>query len=106
MLRRSLPILPLAFCTLFFSTTASTHSVRRRAGQLITTTQLGGVSPAITTGPQSQRIASGATATLSVTASGTGPLTYQWYAGVTGNTANPIAGATGSTYTTPALTNT
>jgi hypothetical protein len=62
-------------------------------------------SPSITSQPQSQSIASGQTASLSVTASGVA-LSYQWYTGTTGNTASPIGGATASTYTTPALTST
>ncbi len=60
-------------------------------------------APNITTQPASQEVASGASATLSVTASGE-DLTYQWYTGNSGDTANPIAGATGSTITTSALT--
>ncbi len=63
-------------------------------------------SPTITAEPQDTTITTGGTATLSVTASGTGPLTYQWYAGASGDTGNPIAGATGASYTTPALTTT
>ncbi|WP_253841975.1 ExeM/NucH family extracellular endonuclease [Actinokineospora globicatena] len=61
-------------------------------------------APAITAEPQDASIASGATATLNVTASGTGPLTYQWYAGASGNTSNPVNGATTASFTTPALT--
>ncbi|MES2467093.1 MAG: hypothetical protein V4675_07315 [Verrucomicrobiota bacterium] len=69
-----------------------------------TITVTGGVSPpAITTQPAaSTTINAGSTAVLSVGASGTSPA-YQWYAGAAGNTANPIAGAVASTYTTPAL---
>jgi YD repeat-containing protein len=40
----------------------------------------------------------GGTRTLSVTAGGTG-LTYQWYAGDSGNTSQPVGGATTSTLT-------
>ncbi len=36
-------------------------------------------------------------------ATGTGPLTYQWFNGSSGSTASPIAGATAATFTTPAL---
>jgi hypothetical protein len=54
--------------------------------------------------PQDQTIAYGATATLTVAATGTAPLTYQWYAGHSGDTAAPVAGAAATTYTTPALT--
>ncbi len=60
-------------------------------------------APNITTQPASQEVASGATATLSVAASGD-DLTYQWYSGNSGDTASPVAGATGSTFTTTALT--
>jgi hypothetical protein len=61
--------------------------------------------PTITTQPQSQTIPRGQIATLSVVASG-GGLSYQWYIGATGTTTSPIAGATASSYTTPALTST
>ena len=47
----------------------------------------------------------GATTTLTATASGTGPFTYQWYEGSSGAN-NPIAGATNSSYTTPPITET
>jgi len=60
-------------------------------------------APAISVQPQSQTIGSGQSATLSVTASGTAPLTYQWYQGVSPS-GTAISGATSSTYTTPALT--
>src|SRR6185295_1758710 len=62
--------------------------------------------PSITTQPASQTIGSGQTATLSVVATGTAPLAYQWYIGTSGTTTSPINGATGSSYTTPALTTT
>jgi predicted extracellular nuclease len=60
-------------------------------------------APSITTGPQSQAITSGQTATLSVVASGTTPLSYQWYQGSAGDTSAPV-GANAASYTTPALT--
>jgi hypothetical protein len=59
-------------------------------------------APAITAQPASATIASGSTATLSVTATGTG-LTYQWYRGTSGIKTYPVSGATGRTFTTPAL---
>jgi hypothetical protein len=59
--------------------------------------------PAIVTHPSSGSIASGSSTILSVSASGSS-LGYQWYAGSSGTTTNPIAGATGSTFTTPNLT--
>jgi len=62
------------------------------------------VPPTITTQPVSQPITSGQPATLTVAATGTPPLAYQWYQGQSGDTSTPIPGATGSSYTTPVLT--
>jgi hypothetical protein len=45
----------------------------------------------------------GMTAVLSVAVDSTLPVSYQWYQGLTGDTANPIPGATASSYTTPVL---
>ena len=42
---------------------------------------------------------------LTVVATGSGTLTYQWYQGTSGS-GTPIGGATSSSYTTPALTST
>jgi beta-galactosidase len=55
--------------------------------------------PSILTQPVSQTVNGGATATFSVTAGGTGPFTYQWL-----RNGVAIPGATGTSYTTPALT--
>ncbi|MCC7007864.1 MAG: hypothetical protein IT184_03535, partial [Acidobacteria bacterium] len=66
----------------------------------------GGTAPTITTQPLSPSIANGATATLTVAATGTTPLSYQWYLGTSPNTGSPIGGATAASYTTPALTST
>jgi hypothetical protein len=60
--------------------------------------------PKITTQPVGGMIASGTSKTLSVVATGTPTMTYQWYIGASGNTASPIGGATAATYTTPNLT--
>ena len=54
--------------------------------------------PSITVHPLSQIIASGQTALLTVEASGTEPLAYQWYRGATGDTSEPISGANSSSY--------
>jgi len=62
-------------------------------------------TPTITTEPMSQTINTGQTAVLSVVAAGTTP-SYQWYQGTSPSTANPIAGATSPSYTTPALNTT
>lgn len=60
--------------------------------------------PQISAQPAGPIIKSGGTATLSVTASGSGTLSYQWYEGPSGTTTTPISGATSSSYTTPAIT--
>ncbi|MGB9334334.1 MAG: immunoglobulin domain-containing protein [Candidatus Acidiferrales bacterium] len=57
------------------------------------------VAPNITTQPASQSVTAGQTATFSVVATGTQPLTYQWQ-----KNGGPISGATSSSYTTPATT--
>ncbi len=57
----------------------------------------GSSAPAITTQPASETVAVGASATFTVTASGTGTLSYQW---LKNNVA--LAGATAAAYTTPA----
>ena len=55
--------------------------------------------PQITTQPASETVTAGQTATFSVVATGTAPLTYQWQKNGT-----PITGATASSYMTPATT--
>lgn len=57
------------------------------------------VAPSITAQPASQTVTAGQTATFSVTASGSSPLSYQWRK----NGAN-ISGATGASYATPTVT--
>ncbi len=57
------------------------------------------VAPAITTQPASQTVVAGKTASFSVAASGTAPMTYQW-----SKNGAAISGATSSSYTTPAET--
>lgn len=56
------------------------------------------VAPSISTQPTDQSVLAGATATFSVTAAGTAPLSYQWKKGGTAIT----TGGTSSSYTTPA----
>ena len=60
----------------------------------------------MTAQPLSQTISSGQSGTVAVGASGTAPLSYQWYIGASGATAVPVTGATAASYTTPALTTT
>jgi hypothetical protein len=61
-----------------------------------------GLGPDITKQPVSQSVNPGETATFTVEANGLGALRYQWHRAAP-NTAtfNPIAGATGASYTTP-----
>src|SRR5207245_5303821 len=57
------------------------------------------VLPTITTQPTNQAVTAGQTATFTVAAAGTAPLSYQWQKNGTS-----IAGATSANYTTPATT--
>jgi hypothetical protein len=58
-----------------------------------------GMPPTITTQPQNQTVAQGSSATFTVMATGTSPLSYQWMEnGMT------ISGATSASYTTPPTT--
>ncbi len=57
-------------------------------------------APSITTQPTSRTVTAGQTATFSVAATGTAPLAYQW-----NKNGVAISGATSSSYTTPATTN-
>jgi hypothetical protein len=57
------------------------------------------VPPSIKTQPASRIVLVGQSATFSVTATGTGPLTYQWLKGI-----SKIAGATSASYLTPPAT--
>jgi hypothetical protein len=63
------------------------------------------ISASITTQPQSQTINYNASATLSVTATGSEPLSYQWYQGSSGDSSTPV-GEDSDSYTTPNLTET
>jgi PKD repeat protein len=58
-------------------------------------------APSISSHPASTTICANNTATLSVTATGTGPLHYQWYKGA--GTGNPV-GTDSNSFTTPNLT--
>src|SRR5205807_2200529 len=61
--------------------------------------QVNPVAPAITTQPASQMVGTGQTATFTVTATGTAPLSYQWQKNGTA-----ISAATVASYTTSATT--
>lgn len=85
-------------------TGATNTAIRDIALAPTTADNCGAVAPTITDEPDSITISSGQTATLNVVATGTGPLSYQWYVGSSGDTTNPIAGATSPSFTTPPLT--
>jgi sulfatase modifying factor 1 len=59
--------------------------------------------PTIASQPVSQTIIAGSIATLTVSATGSAPFTYQWYRGNIGATTAPV-GTNSPTFTTPALT--
>ncbi|MDQ3280967.1 MAG: hypothetical protein M3Q69_06110 [Acidobacteriota bacterium] len=63
-------------------------------------------TPRIVTQPVGETVDPGASRTLSVSATGNPPLTYQWYVGTSGVTTSPVSGATNPTYTTPAVSST
>src|SRR5205823_286993 len=75
----------------------SAGSVTSNAATL--TVNAGAVAPLITTQPASQTVTVGQTATFTVVATGTAPLSYAWRKNGT-----PISGATAASYTTPATT--
>jgi hypothetical protein len=72
--------------------------VTSRAATLRVTSAVAG-APTITTQPASQTVTMGQTATFTVVATGTAPLSYQWRKNGTA-----ISGATAASYTTPATT--
>lgn len=71
----------------------SLYYLARGAGTVGRIRSTSNVAPSITTGPANVTVAVGQTATFSVAATGTQPLTYQWQRG----TSN-ITGATGASY--------
>jgi hypothetical protein len=59
-------------------------------------------APSIYAQPQSQSVQAGEAVTLSVSATGTAPLSFQWYQGEVGDTSTPV-GEDASTYMPPPL---
>jgi len=82
-------------------TVVVTNSVASTTSNPATLTVNSASAPAITTQPASQTVTAGQTATFSVVATGTGPLSYQWKRNGT-----TLSGATSASYTTPATTTT
>jgi len=63
------------------------------------------IAPSIEVQAQTQTITCGQSANLSVTVSGTAPLSYQWYLGASGNTGTPV-GTNSPNFNTGPLTST
>jgi hypothetical protein len=80
-----------------FDVVVSNSAGSRTSNMATLTVNAAAVAPTITTQPANQTVTVGQTATFSVTATGTAPLTYQWQKNGTA-----INGATAATYTTPA----
>ncbi|MBS1865618.1 MAG: Ig-like domain-containing protein [Acidobacteria bacterium] len=81
-----------------YSATAS-NSAGGWGMQLVAFKGAGGAiitSPTVTSQPSSQTVTAGQTATFSVVANGSAPLSYQWQ-----KNGSPITGANSSSYTTP-----
>jgi alpha-tubulin suppressor-like RCC1 family protein len=84
----------------------ATHVTAINAGDLQSSfVQAPPVAPAITTQPQSQSIADAGHALLQVKATG-GFLSYQWFAGTSGDTSHPVLGGNASEVLTLPLTQT
>src|SRR5580692_8867313 len=84
-----------------FDVVVSNSAGSKTSSMATLTVNAAAVGPTITTQPANQTVNAGQTATFSVTATGTAPLSYQWQK----NSAN-ISGATASSYTTPATATT
>ncbi len=81
------------------SSVSNIGAIATLGSQLICNVTISSVPPSITTQPVSQTVTPGQTATFSVAASGTAPMSYQWQKNGTA-----ISGATSSSYQTPAAT--
>ncbi len=75
-----------------------------RAGLAILRITLAPFAPQIVVQPASQSILTGSQARVGVTATGSEPLSYQWYRGESGDTNAPLSAATNAFFTTPPLT--
>ena len=82
-----------------FDVVVSNGAGSATSNQAILTVNAAPVAPTITTQPANQTVTAGQTATFSVVASGTAPLTYQWQ-----KNGSAISGATATSYTTPITT--
>ncbi|MCB1127367.1 MAG: immunoglobulin domain-containing protein, partial [Verrucomicrobiae bacterium] len=81
-----------------FATTIDAYTDRARARILLASTAK---APVILAHPQDQILWIGQPLRLSVSATGTSPIDYQWYRGEAGDTSTPIAGATSAIFNLP-----
>jgi hypothetical protein len=82
-----------------FDVVVSNSAGNTTSTQATLTVNAAAVAPTITTEPASQTVTAGQTATFTVIAAGTAPLTYQWQ-----KNGSNITGATSGSYTTPVTT--
>jgi len=82
-----------------FTVVVSNTAGSATSNAAILTVNAAPVAPSITAQPANQTVTAGQTASFSVAATGTAPLSYQWQKNGTN-----ITGATAATYTTPATT--
>jgi hypothetical protein len=100
----AIPAAPLSCGTLYHYRAVATNATAAGFGADATLTTLACMAaPTITVQPRSTRISPGGTAQLSVQATGTAPLAYQWYRGASGVMTDPMPGATGAVFVTPPL---
>jgi uncharacterized repeat protein (TIGR01451 family) len=95
------PTAPLAYGTLHTVTVLATGVTDGSSNNMaenftFSFTTEAAIPPVITSESPSQSVTTGSPVTLTVTASGTPTPTVQWYAGNTGDTANPLSGETGT----------
>ena len=82
-----------------FTVTVTNTAGNATSSAATLTVNAAAVAPSITTQPANQSVTAGQTASFSVIANGTAPLSYQWK-----KNGSAISGATASSYTTPATT--
>ncbi len=82
-----------------FDVVVSNSAGSKTSAMATLTVDAAAVAPTITAQPTNQSVTVGQTATFSVTATGTAPLSYQWQ-----KNSVAIGGATSASYTTPATT--
>src|SRR5205807_10442014 len=82
-----------------FTVTVSNTAGTMSSNAATLTVNASATAPSITTQPANQTVTVGQTATFTVVATGTAPLSYQWQ-----KSGTAITGAISATYTTPATT--